>query len=41
MPMTYPIDTMAEFEETPLTVKVFFERDKLWEWLRPGQPAPI
>lgn len=32
--------SMAEFEEIPLTVKVFFERDKLWEWLRPGQPVP-
>jgi hypothetical protein len=44
-PITFGVarvfESMAEFEETPLTVKVFFERDKLWEWLRPGQPAPI
>jgi hypothetical protein len=24
-------ESMAEFEETPLTVKVLFERDTLWE----------
>ena len=44
-PITFGVarvfESMAEFEETPLTVKVFFERDKLWDWLRPGQPAPI
>jgi hypothetical protein len=44
-PITFGVarvfESMAEFEETPLTVKVFFERDKLWAWLRPGQPAPI
>jgi hypothetical protein len=33
-------ESMAELEEAPITVRVFFERDKLWEWLRPGQPAP-
>jgi len=44
-PITFGVarvfESMAEFEEAPLTVKVFFERDKLWDWLRPGQSAPI
>ena len=33
-------ESMVELEEAPITVRVFFERDKLWAWLRPGQPAP-
>jgi hypothetical protein len=33
-------ESMAEFEEIPLTVRVFFEPNKLWEWLRPGEPVP-
>jgi hypothetical protein len=43
-PITFGVarvfESMAELEEAPITVRVFFERDKLWEWLRPGQPAP-
>jgi len=27
-------------EEIPLDVRVFFDRDRVWEWLRPGQPVP-
>lgn len=23
-----------------LQVRVFFERDRMWDWLRPGQPVP-
>jgi hypothetical protein len=43
-PITFGVarvfESMAEFEEIPLTVRVFFERNKLWEWLRPGEPVP-
>ena len=43
-PITFGVarvfESMADIEDVPLQVKVFFERDKLWEWLRPGQPAP-
>jgi hypothetical protein len=43
-PITFGVarvfESMVELEEAPITVRVFFERDKLWAWLRPGQPAP-
>jgi hypothetical protein len=43
-PITFGVarvfESMVELEEAPITVRVFFERDKLWAWLRPGQPSP-
>jgi len=43
-PITFGVarvfESMAELEEVPIQVRVFFEREKLWEWLRPGQPVP-
>lgn len=43
-PITFGVarvfESMAELEEAPITVRVFFEREKLWDWLRPGQTMP-
>lgn len=41
-PITFGVarvfESMAQIEDVPLQVRVFFERDKLWDWLRPEQP---
>jgi hypothetical protein len=43
-PITFGVarvfESLAELEEVPLDVKVFFERERLWEWLRPDQTVP-
>lgn len=43
-PITFGVarvfESMADVEEIPLQVRVFFERDRMWDWLRPGQPVP-
>lgn len=43
-PITFGVarvfEALAETEEVPLQVKVFFDRDRVWEWLRPDQPIP-
>jgi len=43
-PITFGVarvfESLAEVEEIPLDVRVFFDRDRVWEWLRPGQPVP-
>jgi hypothetical protein len=43
-PITFGVakvfEALAETEGTTLEVKVFFDRDKAWAWLRPGVPKP-
>jgi len=38
-PITFGVarvfEALAQVEETPLQVRVFFNRDKAWAWLRP------
>jgi hypothetical protein len=42
-PITFGIarvfEALVDAEAAPLEVKVFFNRAKAWEWLRPGYPA--
>ena len=42
-PVTFGIarvfEALVDAEAAPLEVKVFFNRAKAWEWLRPGYPA--
>ena len=41
-PITFGVakvfEALAEVEKTPLEVRVFFDRDLAWAWLRPGTP---
>jgi hypothetical protein len=41
-PITFGVarvfEALAEIEDTPLQVKVFFDRALAWAWLRPGAP---
>jgi hypothetical protein len=42
-PITFGVarvfEALAQIEETPLKVRVFFNRDKAWAWLRPHAPV--
>ena len=42
-PITFGVarvfEALAQVEETPLRVRVFFNRDKAWAWLRPNSPV--
>jgi hypothetical protein len=43
-PVTFGVarvfEALAQVEETSLQVKVFFDREMAWAWLRPGVPQP-
>ena len=43
-PITFGVarvfEALAQVEETPLQVKVFFDRELAWAWLRPGARPP-
>jgi len=43
-PITFGVarvfEALAGVEGAPIQVKVFFDRDKAWQWLRPLSPPP-